>query len=199
VCVRGSVENPNRSSIKRSGGREHTHKFRCPLLKHVRPRTNERPCGRHPSGAEPNAGSGSCQSERVSTGNLDFMPLSQTGGKCESLTDISLFQIREIGEQLLDRATCRQRFYDHANCHAHSTDARFPTHHIGIDRDSLELLHVGMIAQFGSARRAPQLLKPMRKLGRKSFISGTTLGLRPRTKLEVRGGLTHEELPYRTH
>ena len=75
------------------------------------------------------------------------MPLSQTCSECESFENIRLFDIREVGQQLLDGAACRHRPDDHADGHAHAPDARLPAHDLRIHRYAVELLHVDMIAQ----------------------------------------------------
>lgn len=75
------------------------------------------------------------------------MPLSKTRSESQSLTNIGLFQIGEIGQQLLDSASRGQRLHNHAYGHAHSTDTWFATHELWILRDTVKLRHVVIIAQ----------------------------------------------------
>jgi len=77
------------------------------------------------------------------------VPLSQVSGETESFANIRLFDIREIGKQLFDGAPCRYRPDDHADGHAHATDAWLAAHNLRIHRNAFELLHVVMIAQAG--------------------------------------------------
>ena len=75
------------------------------------------------------------------------MPLSQTRSECESIENIQLFDIREVGPQLFDGAVGRHRPDDHANGHAHASDAWVAAHDLRVHHDAIELLHVEMIAQ----------------------------------------------------
>ena len=84
--------------------------------------------------------------------------LRAPGPDWRSLADVTLFQIREIRKQLLDGASCRKRLDNHADGHAHSPDTGLTAHDLRIDRDSLDLLHVVMIAQFAEASTLPKAI-----------------------------------------
>ena len=73
--------------------------------------------------------------------------MTRACGKGGRLANIRLFEIREIGEQLLDRAPGGHGLNDHADGHTHAVDARLAAHDFRIRRDAVELLHVVIIAQ----------------------------------------------------
>ena len=75
------------------------------------------------------------------------MSLNQTSGKSERLSNILLFQARKIGQQLLDGPACCKRLDNHTDSYTHSPNTRFPAHNLRVLRNSVELLHVVMIAQ----------------------------------------------------
>ena len=70
------------------------------------------------------------------------MPLSQECSEGERFENIRLFDIWEVGQQLFGGAAGRHGPDDHADGHAHATDAWLPAHNLGIHRDAVELLHV---------------------------------------------------------
>jgi len=96
------------------------------------------------------------------------MPLSQTRSEGESLENIRLLDIREVGQQLFDCAAGRHRPDDHADGHAHAPDAWLPAHDLRVHRNAVELLHVDMIAQVLH-----------RALGRCVFVEAATKLPRP--------------------
>ena len=75
------------------------------------------------------------------------MSLNQACGEAESLANIQLFDIREIGKQLFNSAASCQSLDDHADDYAHAANAWLAAHDLRIHRNAVELLHVVMIAQ----------------------------------------------------
>jgi len=73
--------------------------------------------------------------------------LREPRGEAYSLPDIGLFDVREISQQLLDAAAGRHRFHDHAHRYTHPADAWLAAHDFRIHRNTVELLHVVIIAQ----------------------------------------------------
>ena len=76
--------------------------------------------------------------------------LSGTSGaaiRFERFPNISFFQIGEIGRQLLNCASRRERLQDRPNGHAHSADARLAALNLGIERNSKELTRATRIAR----------------------------------------------------
>ena len=74
------------------------------------------------------------------------MPLSQPCCEGESLADVRLFEIWEVGEKLGDGSARRECLDDHTDRYAHTADARFAAHDFGVEGDTAELLHRVMIA-----------------------------------------------------
>ncbi len=56
----------------------------------------------------------------------DFPPLDEAGCVGQSLTDIRLLQVREIGREFRNRATRGNCPDDHPHGYAHAADTRFP-------------------------------------------------------------------------
>ena len=78
---------------------------------------------------------------------MNFAALRETGGEGKSLPDILLLKVGEVRQQIFGRAAGGNSFHDHADGHAHASNARFSAHDFGIDRDSMKFLHVVRIAQ----------------------------------------------------
>ena len=68
-------------------------------------------------------------------------------GKSEGRTDVGLFEIGKVLEQLFDCAASRDGLNHYPNSHANTTDARLASYHFGIDCDALDTLHVHIVAQ----------------------------------------------------
>jgi len=78
---------------------------------------------------------------------MNFPALRKTSGVGKSLADILLFKVRKISEQFRHRPSRSNRFHDHADGHAHSSNARFAAHHVRIDRNAAKLLHMLILAR----------------------------------------------------
>ena len=102
--------------------------------------------------------SNSYRPEAASTCESNLMPLSQTRGEGERPADIRFFDIREVGEQLLDRAPGGHRPNDPSDGHTHAADAWFAAHDLGIHSDAVELVHVVIIARADPAPGLPGTL-----------------------------------------
>lgn len=74
------------------------------------------------------------------------MSLGQACGEGERFADVLLFEVREIGEELGNRATCCESFDDHSHGDTHAADAGLAAHNFRIERDAAELLHTLIIA-----------------------------------------------------
>jgi hypothetical protein len=83
------------------------------------------------------------------TGKADVAPSCKTCGESQGLLDVLFLKVREIGQQAGNCAAGGDGFYDHCDGNAHPPDAGLAAHHLWFDGDSLEFLHVVMIAQRG--------------------------------------------------
>jgi hypothetical protein len=72
--------------------------------------------------------------------------LREIRGICERLTNILIFKIRVVAEQVFDGSPGGERLDDHANSDAHAPDTRLSAHDLGISGYPAELLHVARIA-----------------------------------------------------
>lgn len=85
------------------------------------------------------AGASACKSDPAA--------LRELRGECEGRTNVGLFEMRKVLEQLFHRATGSHGLNHHANSHTHAADAGLSPHHFGIHRDPLDTLHVHIVAQ----------------------------------------------------
>lgn len=97
------------------------------------------------------------------------MTLRQPGGEGKRLPDIRFFQVREIGEQLLDRASRSKRFHDRADRYTHASNARLSAHDLRIHCYPPELLHVAIITHRVKPGRAEACLTSRSSVSKKQL------------------------------
>ncbi len=87
------------------------------------------------------------QEPHPSTGETDLASLSKARGEGEGFTDILLFEIGKVSQQVLDAAARGNRLDNHANSHAHPSDAWLAAHDFRINGDAPQFLHAAIIPQ----------------------------------------------------
>lgn len=90
--------------------------------------------------------------EDASARERKFSPLREIGGVRERLTNVLIFEIREVVEQIFNGSACRESLDDHADSDAHAPYTRLSTHDFGIGGNASELLHVVRIASNSTAQ-----------------------------------------------
>ena len=93
------------------------------------------------------------------------MTLGQTGCKSQRLANVVLFEIRKVGQQLLDGPPGSQSLHDHADGHTHAPNTRLAAHDFRIHGNPAEILHVPIIAHLAAIDLRGRLVRANRSLG----------------------------------
>jgi L-alanine-DL-glutamate epimerase-like enolase superfamily enzyme len=158
LCVRGSEESPYRSLRVKIDGHERICRFRNLAPRQPQVPASESTRGRLRPNTDPTGALGSCRSAAASTGAADFTSLSQARRVRQSLADVLLFKVREVGQEVANAATGGHRLDDHSHGHAHAADTRLSAHDRRIKRNSPQFLHVKAAPRCGSARRRQEAI-----------------------------------------